>query len=143
MTNKGARMDILITTHGKLAEGLVSALSFITGSTESVDVVELDEMGIDNFRQRLHQKFKEASGLLMVLTDLKGGTPYNESFVYYLEHPKDIRVVSGVNLPMLIELATQVTGLNDLDQAVAIACEAGTNGVSVPDVVDDDDDMDF
>ncbi|CAM4254828.1 PTS sugar transporter subunit IIA [Weissella hellenica] len=136
-------MDILITTHGKLAEGLVSALSFITGTTENVSIVELDEMGIDNFRQRLHHKFNETSHSLIVLTDLKGGTPYNESFVYYLEHSEDIRVVSGVNLPMLIELATQVTSLNDLDQAVTIACEAGTNGVSVPDVVDDDDDMDF
>lgn len=136
-------MDILITTHGKLAEGLVSALSFITGSTEGVDVVELDEMGIDNFRQRLHQKFSEASGSLVVLADLKGGTPYNESFVYYLEHPDDIRVISGVNLSMLIELATQIASLSDLDQAVSIACEAGKNGVSVPDVEDEDDDMDF
>lgn len=139
-------MNILITTHGKLADGLLSGLSFITGSTDNVETVALDEMGIENFRQRLNQKFDEAVEPLIVLADLKGGTPYNESFAYYLGHPDDIRVVSGVNLPMVIELATQIAGLDNLDQAVDVAREAGTNGVSVPDAIDEDDDdedMDF
>lgn len=138
-------MDILITTHGKLAEGLMSGLSFITGSTDHVESVALDEMGIEDFRHRLQQKFSEASEPLIVLADLKWGTPYNESFAYYLAHPDDIRVVSGVNLPMVIELATMISGLSSLDEAVDLVRAAGVNGISVPDNVDDEeeDDLDF
>ncbi|WP_226906852.1 PTS sugar transporter subunit IIA [Lacticaseibacillus paracasei] len=38
-----------------------------------------------------------------LLTDAKGGTPFNEAHKYGVERPESTAVISGVNLPMLLE----------------------------------------
>lgn len=65
---------------------------------------------------------------VLILTDIKGGTPYNEAFQYYLSNEERVQVVAGMNLPMVIE-----TGLNlansSLTELFKNAIEVGRIGI--------------
>lgn len=126
-------MNIVVASHGTLCDGLVSALGMmVAAGTVSVVPVGLDDRGIDDFRGRLTEAVEGmlSSGPTLIMSDLIGGTPYNESFALMLLHPDQIRVVSGTNFPMLIEVAVAAAESNDLDEVTRIALEAGRGGVS-------------
>lgn len=57
--------------------------------------------------------------------------------------PQTIRVVSGLNLPMLLELVPQLNEQLTLDEAVAIALKAGKAGIDVAHDEPDDDELEF
>lgn len=138
-------MKVLLTSHGHLAQGVASGFEFIAGKTGYIKVVELDEAGIGLYRERLTHLLSSETDPVLILADLKGGTPYNECFKYYLAHTEKVRLVSGMNLPMLLELIPQLTDQTSLDEAVQIVLEAGTSGINTakaePD--NDDDEIEF
>jgi len=64
------------------------------------------KQSVDEMRQRIERALKQAdrgAGVL-VLTDMFGGTPSNMSLSFVGEAA--VEVVTGLNLPMLIKLAT-------------------------------------
>ena len=63
-----------------------------------------------------------------ILTDMFGGTPSN--LAISVMNDSRTEVVAGINLPMLIKLAS-VRGDSDLDQAVGQAQEAGRKYINV------------
>lgn len=141
-------MNIVVASHGTLCDGLVNALDMmVAADTVSVVPVGLDGRGIDDFRGRLTEVVEGmlSSGPTLIMSDLIGGTPYNESFALMLLHPDQVRVVSGTNFPMLIEVAVAAAESNDLDEVTRIALEAGRGGVSsagLPaDSANDEDDL--
>lgn len=123
-------MEIVLATHGDLGEGLLESYRMIAGETENIHTVKLTDSGVGEFKEDLHNLLKKltASSDVLVLVDLKGGTPYNESFMYSLENPGKIQVVSGVNLPMLIEIGylsgSESDGSNLADTAVSTGKES-------------------
>ena len=137
-------VKILLTSHGHLAQGIASGFEFIAGKSDQIMTLALDEKGIGSYRDRLQELLDGETEPVLILADLKGGTPYNESFKYYLAHTERIRVVSGLNLPMLLELVPQLSDNTTLDEAVQTVLQAGTNGIAVAqDQQDDDDDIEF
>ena len=137
-------VKILLTSHGHLAQGIASGFEFIAGKSDQIMILALDEKGIGSYRDRLQKLLDGETEPVLILADLKGGTPYNESFKYYLAHTERIRVVSGLNLPMLLELVPQLSDNTTLDEAVQTVLQAGTNGIAVAqDQQDDDDDIEF
>ena len=124
-------VKILLTSHGHLAQGIASGFEFIAGKSDHIMTLELDEKGIGSYRNRLQELLDGETESVLILADLKGGTPYNESFKYYLAHTEKTRVVSGLNLPMLLELVPQLSDNTTLDEAVQTALQAGTNGIAV------------
>lgn len=100
-------IQILVITHGKLASGLLSALQTITGIAEGIDLLELErDTHLDTFESAFLQKVSawQQPGTL-ILTDIIGGSPYNIS-AKHLPDGLNYRLLSGVNLVMLIEAAT-------------------------------------
>jgi len=69
-----------------------------------------------------------SGGGVVILTDMFGGTPSNLA-ISVMTSP-DIEVVAGINLPMLVKLAT-VRGEVPLDEAVAQAQEAGRKYINI------------
>lgn len=141
-------MNIVVASHGTLCEGLVNALEMmVSADTVSIIPVGLDDRGIDDFRGRLTRAVEGllSSGPTLIMSDLIGGTPYNESLALMLGHPEQIRVVTGTNFPMLIEVAVAAAGSDSLDEVTHVALEAGRNGVSSADLPadgpDDEDDL--
>jgi len=100
-------IGIVVVTHGQLARELVAAAEMIIGDIPNVTSVSMgwQESPEDAEREiELAISRVESGKGTVVLTDMFGGTPSNLSLAF-LEKGK-VEVVTGVNLPMLIRLAS-------------------------------------
>ena len=101
-------IGIVIVTHCQLGEALIGAAEFIMGSQpESLESVSIDlNESAEKLRNKISQGIKNVKGQegVLILTDMFGGTPSNLSYSF-LEEGR-IEVLSGVNLPILIQAAS-------------------------------------
>lgn len=136
-------MPIVLATHGKLGEGLLDSYEMISGKTDIIQVVKLTESGIGDFKQRLYNLLDELtqSEKVLVLCDLKGGTPYNESYMYSLENPEKVEVVTGINLPMLIEIGFLAESEKDVKKLAEIAMTVGRDSIEKSSSSDENDEL--
>jgi PTS system mannose-specific IIA component len=100
-------IGIVIVTHCQLGEALIGAAEFIIGNRpESLESVSIDlNENAEKLRDKITQGIKKVKGTegVLILTDMFGGTPSNLSYSF-LEEGR-IEVLSGVNLPILIQAA--------------------------------------
>ncbi len=132
-------IGIVLVTHGDLAKELVLAMEHVVGPQAGVRCVCIgpdDDM--EKRRMHILHAVEEVGGRkdaggpgAVVLTDMFGGTPSNLA-ISIMEKAK-VEVVAGVNLPMLIKLASVRGDLGLLDAANACA-EAGRKYISVASV---------
>jgi len=98
----------VIVTHGQLANELVSAAEMIVGEIHHITAVSIGwHDDVDVARQEIEraiQRVDAGSGVLL-LTDMFGGTPTNIAASFLGQSP--VEIVTGVNLPMVIKMATQ------------------------------------
>lgn len=136
-------MKIVVTSHGEFCTGLVSSYKMVAGETDEIFAISLNDSGIGEYSKKLTEKLEELlkEDKVLVLCDIKGGTPYNESFKFFLDHTEDIRVVSGMNLPMLIEIGLILQSIDDLNILADMAVNAGKNAIEQI-VLDDDQEED-
>lgn len=117
---------VLLATHGELGQGLVNTLKMFTSDIDHVHYVSLDESGVENFREKITNKMEDiyvdGEGIL-ILADLFGGTPFNIASAQITKMYDNVKILSGVNLPMLIE-ACLMKDMN-LDDIVDGLVEAG------------------
>ncbi len=101
-------IGIVIVTHCKLGEALIEAAEFIIGSRpEALESVSIDlNENAEKLRNKISQGIKNVNGRegVLILTDMFGGTPSNLSYSF-LEEGR-IEVLSGVNLPIMIQAAS-------------------------------------
>jgi PTS system mannose-specific IIA component len=100
-------VGIVVVTHCRLAEELISAAELIAGRLKGFKGVSIDpKSDPEEIRERIAgaiRKVDRGSGVL-ILTDMFGGTPSTISFSFLQDNR--IEVVTGVNLPMLLKLST-------------------------------------
>ncbi len=101
-------IGIVIVTHCQLGEALIGAAEFIIGSRPaSLESVSIDlNENAEKLRNKISQGIKNVKGQegVLILTDMFGGTPSNLSYSFLEEG--HIEVLSGVNLPVLIQAAS-------------------------------------
>jgi len=110
--NKELRMvGILIVSHGRLAEALISSIQFLVGNLQKIRGVSIwpKDKGKE-VKDRIRNGIKEVNDGdgVVILTDVLGGTPTNLS-LSFLENEK-VEVVTGVNMPMLLTLSSYRKG---------------------------------
>jgi mannose PTS system EIIA component len=125
-------IGIVLISHGRFAEGLLDAAEMIVGEMENVVCIGLEPMDdIDLLVERIQEAVNAVDigdgALLMV--DLFGASPFNASGRLALAQQDRLELITGMNLPMLVELLVQREGLS-LKQASQIALDAGKSGVS-------------
>jgi PTS system mannose-specific IIA component len=124
-------IGMVLVTHGRLAEEFLRALEHIVGAQEKVGTVCIgpdDDM--EARRQEIIDQVKtvhDGDGVVL-LTDMFGGTPSNLAISVLDEG--QVEVIAGVNLPMLIKLAS-LRGSEPLKKVVHEAQEAGRKYISV------------
>ncbi len=121
-------IGIVVVTHGQLARELVSAAEMIIGEIPNVTAVSIGwHESPDDAQREIEQAILRAdSGKgTVVLTDMFGGTPSNLSLTF-LEKGR-VEVVTGVNLPMLIRLAS-LREEEDGDDLLELAAEGAREG---------------
>jgi PTS system mannose-specific IIA component len=124
-------IGLVLVTHGRLAVEFRAALEHVVGTQTHIETVSI---GPDDDVERRREDILSAvaavsSGAgVIVLTDMFGGTPSNLA-ISVMEAGK-VEVVAGVNLPMLIKLAS-VRGEKPLADAVNDAQDAGRKYINV------------
>lgn len=123
----------LLTGHGSFAPGLAGALEMIAGKVDYFEVVPFTEnMAVSAFEEKLTQtvkKMRDQCQGVLIFTDLLGGTPFKAAMLT-AQAISDVEVLTGTNLPMLIEVVGSYSVGKTLPQLIQTACETGSNGIS-------------
>lgn len=124
-------IGMVLVTHGDLAKEFVSALQHVVGEQDNVAAVCIGPD--DDMEQRRAdilasvEKVDSGKGVVL-LTDMFGGTPSN--LAISIMEQANVEVIAGVNLPLLIKLASvRVEGT--LAETVNAAQEAGRKYINV------------
>jgi len=124
-------IGMVLVTHGQLATGFRAALEHVVGPQSRFETISIDpEDDMERRRADIISaigRVQDGSGVVL-LTDMFGGTPSNLA-ISVMDGGR-IEVICGINLPMLIKLAT-VRETVDLDQAVIEARDAGRKYITV------------
>jgi len=125
-------IGVVIVTHSQLGEALIGAAEFIIGSRpDSIESVSIDlSENAEKLRSKIDRGIKAVMGPegVIILTDMFGGTPSNLSYSF-LEEGR-IEVLSGVNLPILIQ-AVNMRKKKALDQLAADLETFGKKSISL------------
>ncbi len=124
-------VGVLIVTHYRLGAEFLQALRLILPDAPRFEAVSVDPtMPVEDVRGSIAAGLKSADhgdGVL-ILTDMFGGTPSNMSLSFHDEH--QVEVVTGMNLPMLIKLAT-LGEEKPLDELAGFIKSYGQRNISV------------
>lgn len=114
---------ILIATHGHLASGFLSSIQLLTGKVQEITVINayayVDEC---DFEQELNVFVNQVNeqDQIFVFTDLFGGSVNQKITKTFLEKEIAVTILSGFNLPILLEivLATKELTKEDIQELV-------------------------
>lgn len=124
-------IGLVLVTHGRLALEFIDALEHIVGPQSNIAAICIGPD--DDMEERRREIIESVNAAdqgdgVVLLTDMFGGTPSNLA-ISVLDQGR-IEVIAGLNLPMLIKLAS-VRGKDSLQNAVAQAQEAGRKYINV------------
>jgi PTS system mannose-specific IIA component len=124
-------IGMVLVTHGRLAAEFIAALEHVVGPQKNIRAVSI---GPDDDMERRRKeildgiaKVDDGDGVVL-LTDMFGGTPSN--LAISAMEKANVEVVAGINLPMLIKLAS-LRQDTSLEVAVTAAQEAGRKYINV------------
>ena len=124
-------IGMVLVTHGKLANEFVSALEHVVGKQENIEKICIEPD--DDMEQKRSEIMTSVSRVntgkgVVILTDMFGGTPSNLA-ISIMDKAK-VEVIAGINLPMLIKLAS-VRSSASIEEAIFAAQEAGRKYINV------------
>ncbi|MBO0409480.1 PTS sugar transporter subunit IIA [Enterococcus hulanensis] len=147
-------VGVLLISHGKMAEGIKDSIELIMGETKALDTASLVAgQDFEAFKKEVNEKIwqlNDGKGVV-VYVDLFGASPYNAtmfSFQALQNEGIEIRVLTGMNLPMIMEVLAMREVLT-LDELVQMGLRSGKDGIQEPvsdlltSHVEDDEDGDY
>ncbi len=124
-------IGMVLVSHGRLAEEFRAALIHVVGPQSQLAVINIEA---DDDMERRRADIMSAihgvdsGGGVVILTDMFGGTPSN--LAISAMNGSNVEVVAGINLPMLIKLAS-IRDESVLADAVVQAQDAGRKYINV------------
>lgn len=124
-------IGLVLVTHGRLAAEFISAMEHVVGPQKDIEAICI---GPDDDMEARRADIAEAAARVdhgkgvILLTDMFGGTPSN--LAISLMGRDNVEVIAGINLPMLIRLASVRKDMG-VAAAVEAAQEAGRKYISV------------
>ncbi|MBF0093458.1 MAG: PTS sugar transporter subunit IIA [Alphaproteobacteria bacterium] len=124
-------IGIVLVTHGRLAQEMIAAMEHVVGPQPHVAAICIGPD--DDMAQRRQDILESVANVddgsgVVVLTDMFGGTPSN--LAISITDRARVEVIAGVNLPMLIKLAS-VRSVEPLATAATSAQEAGRKYINI------------
>lgn len=124
-------IGLVLVTHGGLAKEFVLALEHVVGPQDGIRAISIGpDDDVEQRRKDILKAVEEADegGGVIVLTDMFGGTPSN--LAISIIGSANVEVLAGVNLPMLIKLASERQTAT-IAQAAAAAQESGRKYINL------------
>jgi len=111
----------VIVSHGQVANELLAAAEAVVGDLSNITAVSIGwHDDVEMAKAEIERAIKNVSAGIgvLLLTDMFGGTPTNISAMFLKEN--EVEIVTGVNLPMVIKVATtnKEISLSDLAKEV-------------------------
>ncbi|UQS83919.1 mannose/fructose/sorbose PTS transporter subunit IIA [Bombilactobacillus thymidiniphilus] len=132
-------IGIVIASHGNFAKGILQSGSMIFGEQENVQAVTfMPDEGPDDLRRHLTDaiaKFVDVQQVLFLI-DLWGGSPFNQANTLFEEHKDQWAIVTGLNLPMLIEAYSARMSMDSAQEIAAHILGEAKNGVKMRPEID-------
>lgn len=129
MEEKKNKIGGVIITHGRLADELLAATQTIVGDVTHILSVSIDwNVDVEVAEKEIENAIGQVAqgrGVLL-LTDMFGGTPTNIATMFHKLN--EVEIVTGVNLPMVVRLATQPDDAT-LDSIAHQVLEQGREGI--------------
>ena len=113
-------ITVILVSHGGMAKGMVESTQMLIGEQPNLKSVTFEPAdGPEDLTAKVEQQLKPAleKGEVIVMTDIPNGTPFN--CVSRLMEHNDFRHMTGMNLPMVIDVVSQLDG----DAKAATLCE--------------------
>jgi PTS system mannose-specific IIA component len=131
LQRSAAMIGMILVTHGRLAAEFVAALEHVVGAQSQIAAICIG--ADDDMEQRRRDILRSIAAVdtgdgVALLTDMFGGTPSNLA-ISVMDRGK-IEVIAGVNLPMLIKMAS-LRQTEGLERSVLGAQEAGRKYINV------------
>lgn len=122
---------VILATHGYLGKAAKEACELVMGKQEDVSILSIvTGLGADDIYQffcdEIKDSLKRDGELPLILVDILGGSAYGQAIRTLKDH--DVTVVTGLNLPMLIEVL-MMRGELDYKELSSLALEVGKSGV--------------
>jgi mannose PTS system EIIA component len=124
-------VGVILVTHPHLGEEFVRSAELICGKIANLTTVTIDTCKeVEELRRGIAAAIKRVDlgkGVL-ILTDMFGGTPSNMSLAFLQEDR--VEVLSGLNLPMLIQVSNSREG-RSLKELAKVVKEAGQRNINL------------
>lgn len=124
-------IGVIITGHGNIASGLESGVKLVFGSAPSFGALDFTEdITPEVLEQKLNEKIDELNVVkgVLILSDIAGGTPFKTASLVSLKKEK-VKVISGVNFPMLLEVLSERDSFDDISELYKHAIKTGKDEI--------------
>lgn len=125
-------VGIIVASHGGLAEGIKQSGAMVFGEQENVAAVTLlPSQGPEDVKRQMQEaiaSFDDPEQVLFIV-DLWGGTPFNQANGLISGHEDKWAIVTGLNLPMLIEAYGSRDGCESAQELAKIIAPSGKDGI--------------
>ncbi len=127
-------VGIILASHGEFAEGILQSGAMIFGEQENVKAITLmPSEGPEDVKAKMKTaiaSFDDQDEVLF-LVDLWGGTPFNQANTLFEERKDKWAIVSGLNLPMVIEAYASRLSMTSAQEIAAHIIETAKEGVRI------------
>ena len=127
-------VNIILASHGEFVEGLLESSKMIFGEQDNIAAVTLmPNEGPEDLRAKLDSAVQSfgADAEVLFMVDLWGGSPFNQASLVLEEMKERSAIVSGVNLPMLLEALGLRMGIDKAHDLASQVIAEETVGVRV------------
>ena len=127
-------VGIILASHGEFANGILQSGSMIFGEQKDVKAVTLQPSeGPDDLRAKMEEAIStfENQDEVLFLVDLWSGTPFNQANLLLNGHEDHWAIVTGLNLPMLIEAYAMRMSNDSAHEIATHICEVARDGVNI------------
>ena len=125
-------VGIIFASHGDFAKGILQSGEMIFGTQPNVKAVTLQPSeGPDDIRAKMEEAITtfENPEQVLFMVDLWGGTPFNQTSGLINGHEDTWAVVTGLNLPMLIEAFASRMSMESAQEIAAHVYGVAKEGV--------------
>ena len=127
-------VGIILASHGEFAEGILQSGAMIFGEQENVTAITLmPSEGPEDVKAKMQKavaSFDDQDEVLF-LVDLWGGTPFNQANTLFEEHKEKWAIVSGLNLPMVIEAYASRLSMTSAQEIATHILETAKEGIKI------------
>lgn len=125
-------VGLVIASHGNFCDGLKQSCEMIAGEIsqcKSIPLVQSDTPELYGERLKNAIEATEDGAGVLILTDIRGGTPFNQALLLALEH--NVIIVVGSNLPMLLTLVLRRDEKVTLQELAKLAKQEARESIDI------------